>query len=414
MDRPIDPSSIRSRQRRRVVSALALAGLLLAAVLAIRTIVGPSVDRARVRIAAVEVGPVDATISATGLVVPDVEQVIASPVDARVLRIRQRAGATVKTGEPLMDLDLNETRLAVDRLTQDLAIKSNDQARRKIGLERSLIDLDGRTEIKRLQLGQLKAQLSRDQQLHQEGLLSNEMLHKSELAAAQAEVELRQLTAERDNTQAATRAELEGLALEMAKLRREESEARRLLDLAAIRADRDGVLTWAITQDGVAIRKGEVVARLADFGSFRIDAQVSDVQAPRLAVGQPAVVTLADTTLEGTLTSINPAVVNGTITVTIALRERAHPLLRPNLRADVQLVTDRKARTLRIRRGPFATGEGTQPVFVVHGARAVRTPVRFGVSSADYFEIVNGLSEGDEAIVSDMRDYLSAKELRLK
>ena len=67
-----------------------------------------------------------------------------------------------------------------------------------------------------------------------------------------------------------------------------------------------------------------------------------------------------------------------------------------------------------MRRGPFATGEGTQPVFVVRGDRAVRTPVRFGVSSADYFEVVNGLVGGDEAIVSDMRDYLAAKELRLK
>ena len=144
----------------------------------------------------------------------------------------------------------------------------------------------------------------------------------------------------------------------MTKLRREEAEARRLLDLAAIRADRDGVLTWTLTQDGALIRKGEVVARLADFRSFRVDAQVSDVQGPRLAVGQPAIVKLGDATLEGTLSVINPAVVNGTITVTIGLKEQAHPLLRPNLRVDVQLVTDRRrqhaareARAVRHRRG---------------------------------------------------------------
>lgn len=414
MDRPIDPSAVRDRQRRRVATAILVLAALLGTVLVARRIAGPSIDRSRVRIAVVDAGPVDAAISATGLVVPEVEQVVASPVDARVLRIRQRAGATVMAGDPLIDLDLNETRLAVDRLAQDLAIKGNDQARRKIALDRSLIDLDGRTEIKRLQLAQLKEQVSRDEQLHGEGLLSKEMFHKSQLAAAQAEVELRQLTAERANAHAATRAELEGLALEMAKLRREEGEARRLLDLAAIRADRDGVLTWALTQDGVAIRKGDVVARLADFGAFRVDAQVADVQAARLSVGQPAIVRVGETTLEGTLSAINPAVTNGTITVTIALRDRAHALLRPNLRVDVQLVTERKARALRVRRGPFATGEGTQPVFVVRGDRAVRTPVRFGVSSADYFEVVSGLAEGDEAIVSDMRDYLSAKELRLK
>ena len=45
-----------------------------------------------IRTAIVERGPVDATISATGLVVPEVEQVITSPVEARVLRVLERAG----------------------------------------------------------------------------------------------------------------------------------------------------------------------------------------------------------------------------------------------------------------------------------------------------------------------------------
>ena len=414
MDRPIDPSFVKDRRRRRVLMTVGAAGLVLLALFGVRALVGPSVVRSRVRLAQVELGPVDATISATGLVVPEVEQVIASPVDARVLRVRHRAGDPVTPSEPLMDLDLSEARLAVDRLAQDVAIKANDQARRKLALERSLIDVDAQAEIKRLQLAQLEAQLSRDRQLHKEGLLSDELFHKSELAVGQAQVELKQLAAERVNAQASTRAEIEGLVLEMAKLRREEAEARRTLDLGAIRSDRKGVLTWTLTQEGTAIRKGEVVAKVADFGSFRVDAQVPDTLVPRLSVGQPALVRLGDTTLEGTLSAIDPAVSNGAVTVAVTLNERAHPLLRPNLRVDLQLVTERKARTLRVRRGPFATGEGTQPVFVVRGDRAVRTAVRFGVSSADYFEVVNGLSEGDEAIVSDMRDYLAAKELRLK
>jgi HlyD family secretion protein len=414
MDRPLDPSLVQDRRRRRVAAIGATAGVVVLAVIGLRSVIGPSVDRSRVRVAAVEAGPVDATISATGLVVPEVEQVVTSPVDARVMRIRHRAGDRVTSSEPLMELDLSEARLEVDRLAQDLAIKANDQARRKLTLDRSLIDLDAKAEIKQLQLAQLEAQCARDRQLHKEGLLSDELLHKAELAVGQAKVELKQIAAERANAQASTRAEIEGLALEMAKLRREEAEARRTLDLAAVRSDRDGVLTWVLAQEGTAIRKGEIVARVADFRSFRVDAQVSDVLAPRLSVGLPAIVRLGDETLEGTLSAINPAVVNGVVTVAVTLNERAHPLLRPNLRADVQLVTERKPRTLRVRRGPFATGEGTQPVFVVRGDRAVRTAVRFGVSSADYFEVVNGLSEGDEAIVSDMRDYLSAKELRLR
>ena len=54
----------------------------------------------------------------------------------------------------------------------------------------------------------------------------------------------------------------------MAKLRSEERRRRAgTLDLATPRADRDGVLTWALTEEGVAIKKGDVIARVADLGS---------------------------------------------------------------------------------------------------------------------------------------------------
>lgn len=414
MDRPLDPQLTRARSRHRLLWAVALLACLAGSAYFVGAVLGPSVRRDRVRVATVERGPVDATISATGLVLPEVEQVVTTPVDARVVRIRHRAGATVKAGDALVDLDVSQARLAVETLSQDLAIKVNDQARRRIALERSLIDLDGRIEVKRLQLAQFRAQLDRDRQLQAEGLLSVEQFRKSELAEAQADVELKQLQAERANAQLASRAEIEGLALEMAKLRGEEAEARRLLDLAGIRADRDGVVTWSLTQEGVAIRRGDPVARLADLGAFRVEASVSDVYGPRIALGLPALVKAGETRLEATVASISPAVVNGVITVSLALREKAHALLRPNLRVDVELVTERRESTLRLRRGPFATGEGTQPVFVVRGARAVRTPATFGVSSADYFEVISGLVEGDEAIISDMRDHVSRGEVRLR
>lgn len=414
MDRPLDPQHTRAVRRRRLAWMAAVLALVVFGAYAVPAMFGPSLRRDRVRVAAVERGPVDASVAASGLVLAEIEQIITTPVNARVVRIRHRAGARVAAGEPLVDLDVSEARLAVDTLSQDLAIKANQQDQRRIALERSLIDLNSRTEIKRLQLEQFQAQLDRDRQLHAEGLLSVEMFRKSELAAAQAAVELKQLQAERENAQRSTTAEIQGLALETAKLRAEEVEARRLLDLAAIRADRAGVVTWSLTQEGVAIRQGDPVARLADLGAFRVEASVSDVHGPRLVVGLPAWVKTGADRLEGTIASVNPAVVDGVITVGIALREPAHPVLRPSLRVDVELVTERRGDTLRIARGPFATGQGTQPVFVVRGDRAVRTQATFGVSSADYFEVLTGLAEGDEAIVSDMRDYVSLREIRLR
>ena len=69
---------------------------------------------------------------------------------------------------------------------------------------------------------------------------------------------------------------------------------------------------------------------------------------------------------------------------------------------------------IRVHRGPFATGEGSADVFVVRGDRAVKVPVTFGLSSQTYFEVTSGLTPGDEVIVSDMRDYLRLREVRLR
>jgi HlyD family secretion protein len=81
---------------------------------------------------------------------------------------------------------------------------------------------------------------------------------------------------------------------------------------------------------------------------------------------------------------------------------------------DVLVIVGRKDDALRLKRGPFANGEGQQQVFVVQGDRAVRTPVRLGLSSFDQFEVVSGLQEGDEAVISDMSAYQHVKQVALR
>ena len=77
------------------------------------------------------------------------------------------------------------------------------------------------------------------------------------------------------------------------------------------------------------------------------------------------------------------------------------------------MVTARKHRALRVKRGAFAAAEGKQDVFVVRGSKAVRTPVRLGISSFEYVEIAAGLMEGDEVIVTETQDYMHLKEVAL-
>jgi HlyD family secretion protein len=414
LDRPLDTAVRRRALARRIAVP---AGTLLLVALALSWGLGwlrPSVARAAVRTARVEVGPIEATITAAGTVVPEVEQVISSPIDARVVRILKRAGAAVKAGDAILELDTLPQQVAVARLRQLVALKENQLGRATLDLDARLTDLESQRQIKQLQLAAFRARLGRSRELHQGGLVSKEELQQSELAVSQAEVESTRIEGEQRAARASTAAALDGLRMELATARTEASEAERLLRLAALRAERDGVVTWTLTEEGGTIQRGEAVARVADLTSFRVDATLSDVHARSVAIGQPVVVRAADDQYAGTVSNVLPKVENGVMTIQVALANSRNPLLRSNLRVDVLIITARKSRVLRLARGPFADGAGAREAFVVRGASAVRTSVELGLASFDHFEVVKGLAEGDEVIVSDMRNYQHLKEVRLR
>jgi len=415
MDREIDPTFRRRQFARRALFVVLTITCLSAAFIWLPRWLKPSLARTQVRLARVESGPLEATITSSGTVVPEIEQVLSSPVNARVLRILKRPGAVLAKGEPILELDLNESRLAIEKLNQQVELKQNQQAKAKLDLENTLIDQRSRWEIKQLEYKSAKAATVRNRTLNKEGLLSEERLREIELVEEKAQFELKQIEEAQRNAQQSTQTQLEGLALEMKTLKREQEEAVRQLELATAKADRAGVLTWVINEEGATVQKGALLARIADLSSFRVEANVSDVHASRLAAGLPVKVKLNETTmLDGEVARINPTVTNGVITLVVNLADKANAQLRSNLRVDVFIVTDYKNRVLRIKKGPFASGEGLRDVFVIRGEVAVKTPVRFGIVGAEDYEVVQGLFEGEEVIISDMTDFMHVKEVKLK
>lgn len=414
MDREL---ALTVRRQTRVKLALKLLTPIIVVATALVMLPGwlrPAVRRDRIRTAVVTAGPIDATVSASGLVVPAIERVISSPLDARVLRILQRPGATVRRGDAVLELDVNESQVAFEKSENDLKVKDNQQRQTRLSYEKSLVDLDGRIKVKALELETRRATLDGHRKLAGMGLLSKEELRASELAVQQADIELAQLKEERVNTERATALQIEGLQLERATLDREVGERRRQLELATTKADRDGVLTWVVSQEGALVRRGDVLARIADLSSFRIDATASDVHIGAIRPGLRAIVRIDALTLDGQVSEVYPAVENGSLRFTVALSDAAHATLRPNLRADVEVVTDRRARALTLARGPFADSGGATQVFVIRGNRAVRTAIQQGISSFEAIEVQSGLVEGDEVIISDMRDYMNLAEVGMR
>jgi len=113
---------------------------------------------------------------------------------------------------------------------------------------------------------------------------------------------------------------------------------------------------------------------------------------------------------------IDPAVYNGTVTVDVALDDPLPPGARPDLSVDGTIDLERLSNVLYVGRPAFGQENSTVGMFVLQpdGKTAVRSQVKLGRSSVNTVEILGGLKEGDQVILSDMSRWDNFDRIRLE
>lgn len=413
MDREITPEDRQKRVAKKVATAILATAVVVFLFAATIQWLRPSLDRRKIQIARVERGAIAATLEANGTVVPLVEQVVSSPVEARVLRVGRRAGDRVKAGDELLTLDTSESQLEAARLNDQVSQKESADTELRLRLEETIASLRAQIEQKKLDAQIVHYSAKQKATLRAEGLIAEEDALAANALAQKTDIELRQLDEALRRATRSSAAQLSASRADVAMVQREREESRRQLELAMLRADRDGVLTSIVQEVGATIRRGDVLARIADLSAYRVEASISDVHAAKLAAGMRAKVTLDGAAIDGTIDSVDPRIVNGVVKFFVTLDQPAHPRLRNNLRVDVAVITGSRPNTLVVRRGALGRTNASH-AFVLRDDTAVRVPVRFGLAGMDRIEILEGLSAGDEVVISDISEYDDIAELRLK
>jgi HlyD family secretion protein len=415
MDRPIPAHELLQLARRRFLGWILAAGALVMLAVLLPGWVTPTLPRGQLLTAVVERGAIDATLTASGLVLPEHEFVVTSPGPSRVLQTLHQPGDTVAAGEPILSLDQGEARLSVERLERQAALKDNERAQARVDLENRLSELNGDAAIKKLELESRTFEAERNRKLAVSGVISGDDARKSETDLERCRIEGELLAAAIQNARRGLEVRLRALALEYDILVRERRDAERALKQGSAASVRGGVLTWVLSGEGVSVARGDELARVADLSTFKVEATISDVHASRLRAGQPVLVRAGELSLPGTLTKVHPKVENGIVRLEVALQQPDHPALRPNLRVEVHVISERREGTLTVRRGSvIALDGGGHALFRVRGNGAVRRNVRLGITNFERTEILEGLEQGDEVILSDMSDYANRKEIRIR
>lgn len=358
MDRTIDTAKQRRRRNGRLlkwtIGALLLFGLDYLGLRALR----PGTAAGKLRFATVERGDVRGTINATALVLPAFEEQVNAPVATTIQEVVLTAGTEVAAGDLLVRLDRDYVSLRLDGRRDQLAMKENSIGLLKLEYDRDLNDLRYDAEIKKLELAAAKTRLADAQRLLKIGGATDEEVEAADLA-----VKIMKLQSDKlDNQLNYSRNSLAGrkrqLQLEVGVEEKEVRQLSRKLRETKVRAPRDGVVTWVNENIGQQVAEGAPLARIANLGRYRIEGTCSDRYAEQLSVGMPVELRLPRTKLAGRVTDILPEITDNTLKFRVELDDPADPNLRPNLRAELDLITVSRQDVLRVRNGPAFRGGG--------------------------------------------------------
>lgn len=415
MDREIPKSEIARRKRIMWIRGGIVAAVAVVAVGAMLLGLRKSVKASDLKFSEVERGSIETSVSASGKVAPAFEEIINSPIATRVVEVFCKSGDSVGEGTPLLRLDLQSAETELDKLADELRIKSLNVEQTRLNIATYLKDLDMKVKVKEMNVNRLKAEVENEKRLDSLGSGTGDKVREAEFAYNTARLELTQLRQQLENERSVKKAEAERAELELSIFRKNVTEQQRTLEDAQIRSPRAATLTYINNEVGSRVSQGEKVAVISDLSHFRVDAEIADSYGERVAPGARVDVKIGREVLGGTVASVNPLSHNGVITFTVRLDDDDHARLRSGLRTDVYVMCDVKDDIMRIRNGSYYMGPGGYDMFVDAGDGVLtRRNVSLGESNYEWVEVKSGLNPGDKVVISDMNDFKKQKTIKLK
>lgn len=416
------PDVKRRKQRRRIILG-AVGVLLLAgttAGLARLEPAPPSVEKSPLVIDTVKLGPFVRDVRGNGTLVPEELLFVQAESEGRVDRVLVLPGAAVQADTVLMELSNPDLEQLVFDLEWQVKGAEATLRKLKVQLESDRLTQEATIEKLKTELVQAKLLAEADDSLAKEGLVPELTRRRSAATAEQLE---HQLEAERKRlaiSKEFTEAQLAVQQAEIEKLKASMDLKQRKFAALRVRAGVSGVLQAIgdreILQGGQRVMPGATLAKIVQPQKLKAEIKVPETQARDIELGQHAIVDTRNGKIPGVVVRIDPAAVQGTVTIDVKLTGELPRGARPDLGVDGTIVLEQVSEALSVVRPMHSQAESTIGVFkLVEGGReAVRVPVKFGRHSVSRITVVDGLAEGDQVITSDMSQWDSFDRVRLR
>jgi HlyD family secretion protein len=376
----------------------------------------PTLDRSTAVIDTVKRGQMVREVRGIGTLVPQLVRWVPAPADGRVEKIPVQAGVVV--GYDTVIAELSNPKMEQEAMDAEFQVKAAEADAESL---RTRLESDSMTQQSNIasitaEYTQAKLQLDTDEVLGKQGLVPDILLkvsrmHVSDLAN-RLKVEQQRLAIGGQSIKAQIDAQKSRIQQfrALAKLKREQATGLKVL------AGTSGVLQEVSVQVGQQVTPGFNIARVADPASLKAELKIAETQIKDVKLGQAVAIDTRNGIIEGEVLRIDPAAREGTFIVDVALTGPLPASARPDLSVDGTIELERLENVLYVGRPAFGQGQQTVGLFRLNpdGQEAVRTPVTLGRSSVSTIEILNGLREGDQVILSDTSAMDSYDHIRVR
>lgn len=376
----------------------------------------PTLDRSTAVIETVKRGQMLLEVHGNGTLVPQVTRWVPAPADGRVEKIMVQAGVEVGAGTVIVEL--SNPQMEQQALDAEFQVKAAqaDLESLRVRLESENMTQQSAIATINAEYSQAKIQLDTDEVLAKQGLVAELLLKISRVKvqdlANRLKVEQQRLAI----SGRATKAQINAQDSRIQQLRALAKLKKDQVDALKVRAGTNGVLQVVAVQEGQQVAPGVNIARVADPASLKAELKIAETQIKDVRVGQPVAVDTRNGIIQGQVSRIDPAAREGTFVVDVELTGPLPGSARPDLSVDGTIVLARLNNVLNVGRPAFGQGQQTVGMFRLtpDGQEAVRTQVMLGRSSVSTIEILSGLKEGDQVILSDTSAMDSYNRIRIR
>lgn len=372
-----------------------------------------AVEREALSIVTVSRGPFEEYVPVRGVITPIRTVYLDAIEGGRVERIITEQGATVATGDPIVEL--SNTSLQLNVITREAEVNEQINNLRNTHLALEQNRLRHKRELVEInyQIKRLRRELER-----QEQLITQQAISQQDVDATRDTydyyVALKEVTEESQAQDEAMRvAQIAQLEAGIGVLERNLAVSRQNLDNLLIRAPTDGQLTSLNAELGESMQPGERIGQVDRTDGFKVEARVDEFYISRVYPGQVARLEIAGESYELSVIKVYPEVINNQFQLDLTFTDTPPHTIRRGQGVSLNLNLDEPREALLLSTGAFMNDSGGNYVFVVEGDRAERRSIQVGRRNLRYLELLDGLENGEQVIVSSYQTYTGIEQLEL-